>query len=129
MSLQKAAELGLRPVARLLGYAVSGVDPQIMGIGPVKAVPKLMRRLGLRLPDMDAIELNEAFAAQALACIGQLNMDAQKVNPNGGAIALGRSSARQARFSPASCSASCGGRPVRAGDPMHRRRNGRGRSI
>ncbi len=88
-SLQKAAELGLRPVARLLGYTVSGVDPQIMGIGPVKAVPKLMRRLGLRLSDMDAIELNEAFAAQALACISQLDMDAQKVNPNGGAIALG----------------------------------------
>ncbi len=89
MSQEKADALGLKPVARFVGFTVAGVDPEVMGIGPIEAVPKLLRRLGLSLSDMDVIEINEAFAAQALACMGQLNMDAAKTNPNGGAIALG----------------------------------------
>ncbi len=82
---------GLEPVARVLGYATAGVAPRVMGIGPVPAVTKLCERLGLKPADFDAIELNEAFAAQALACLRGLGLadDAEHVNPNGGAIALG----------------------------------------
>jgi 3-oxoadipyl-CoA thiolase len=81
----------LTPRARVLGMATAGVEPRIMGIGPVPAVQKLLARLGLRIGDFDAIELNEAFASQALACLRQLGVpdDAEQVNPNGGAIALG----------------------------------------
>jgi len=89
---KKAAErFGLRPRARILGMASAGVPPRIMGIGPVPASRRLMERLGLRISDFDAIELNEAFAAQVLACLRQLGLpdDAEHVNPNGGAIALG----------------------------------------
>ncbi|MEZ5890558.1 MAG: 3-oxoadipyl-CoA thiolase [Xanthobacteraceae bacterium] len=83
--------LGLTPRARILGIASAGVPPRIMGIGPVPATRKLMERLKLRISDFDVIELNEAFAAQSLACIRQLGLadDAEHVNPNGGAIALG----------------------------------------
>ena len=86
-----AAELGLAPLARWVGYAVAGVPPEIMGIGPVKAVPKLLDRVGLKLDDMDVIELNEAFAAQSLAVLKGLGLSAEdpRLNPNGGAIALG----------------------------------------
>jgi acetyl-CoA acyltransferase len=86
-----AAELELEPLARFRGYAVAGVAPEIMGIGPVEAVPKLLGRLGLELGDLDVIELNEAFAAQSLAVLKGLGIDAgdERVNPNGGAIALG----------------------------------------
>jgi len=82
---------GLTPRARVLGLASAGVPPRIMGIGPVPATRKLMERLGLKISDFDAVELNEAFAAQALACLRQLGLadDAEHVNPNGGAIALG----------------------------------------
>ncbi|MYZ50262.1 3-oxoadipyl-CoA thiolase [Propylenella binzhouense] len=82
---------GLTPLARVLGMASAGVPPRIMGIGPVPAVRKLLERLGLRVSDFDVIELNEAFASQALACTRQLGLpdDAEHVNPNGGAIALG----------------------------------------
>src|SRR5690606_34279721 len=82
---------GLRPLARVRGMATAGVPPRIMGIGPVPATRKLLDRLGLGLPDVDLIELNEAFAAQALAVMRQLGLpdDAEHVNPNGGAIALG----------------------------------------
>ena len=77
--------------ARFLGYAVAGVDPEIMGIGPVHAVPKVLERTGLRLEQMDVIELNEAFAAQSLSVIRRLKLDPadERLNANGGAIALG----------------------------------------
>jgi len=86
-----AAELGLRPLARWVGYAVAGVPPEIMGIGPVAAVPKLLARSGLKLDQIDVIELNEAFAAQSLAVLAGLGLapDDPRVNANGGAIALG----------------------------------------
>ncbi len=86
-----AAELELEPLARWVGYAVAGVPPEIMGIGPVKAVPKVLERVGLRLDDMDVIELNEAFAAQSLAVLKGLSLDSKdpRLNANGGAIALG----------------------------------------
>jgi acetyl-CoA acyltransferase len=89
MSLQKAKELGLTPLARLVTYAVAGVPPEIMGIGPVEAVPKALKQAGLKLADIDLIELNEAFACQALAVIQALGLDPAKVNVNGGAVALG----------------------------------------
>ncbi len=89
MSERLVNELGLQPIGRLVGCAVAGVHPRIMGIGPVEAVPKVLKQTGLALADIDLIELNEAFAAQALAVIRTLEMDPSKVNINGGAIALG----------------------------------------
>jgi acetyl-CoA C-acetyltransferase len=87
---RKAAERkGLKPMARLVAYAHAGVDPKYMGIGPVPAVKKALERAGLRVQDMDVIESNEAFAAQACAVAKDLGFDLKKVNPNGGAIALG----------------------------------------
>ena len=79
----------VRPIARLAGYAVAGVPPEIMGIGPIEAIPRALKRAGLALDDIGWIELNEAFAAQALAVMRQLEMDPSRVNPLGGAIALG----------------------------------------
>ncbi|MGH9487755.1 MAG: thiolase family protein [Terriglobales bacterium] len=79
----------LDPIARLAAYATAGVDPALMGIGPVSAVPRALQRAGLKLEDIDLIELNEAFAAQALAVIGELHLDPERVNVNGGAVALG----------------------------------------
>ncbi|WP_456386400.1 acetyl-CoA C-acyltransferase family protein [Profundibacter sp.] len=84
-----AEKAGLKPLARILGYAHSGVRPEVMGIGPVPAVQELMKRTGLTVNDFDVIESNEAFAAQALAVNQELGLDPAKVNPNGGAIALG----------------------------------------
>jgi acetyl-CoA acyltransferase len=86
-----ASELGLTPIARWVGYAVAGVPPEIMGIGPVAAVPKLLARVGMKLDQIDVIELNEAFAAQSLAVLAGLGLapDDPRVNANGGAIALG----------------------------------------
>ena len=89
MSEKMMKELNLTPVARLVSYAVAGVDPRIMGIGPVAAVPKAVKMAGLNLDDVDQIELNEAFAAQSLAVIQELGLDKEKINVNGGAIALG----------------------------------------
>jgi acetyl-CoA acyltransferase len=89
MSERKLKELGIEPKARMLSYAVAGVEPSVMGIGPVAAVPKALRLAGLSLAGVDLIELNEAFASQALAVMGQLEIDPEKVNVNGGAIALG----------------------------------------
>lgn len=89
MERKKAEELGLTPLARFVGFNVAGVRPEVMGVGPIEAVPKLLKRTGMSLDDMDIIELNEAFAAQALAVIRTLEMDPEKVNVNGGAIALG----------------------------------------
>ena len=82
-------EFDLRPLARFVGFAVRGVAPEIMGIGPIEAIPAALRSAGLRLPDLGWIELNEAFAAQALAVIDSVGLDPAKVNPIGGAIALG----------------------------------------
>ena len=89
MSAEKARSLGLKPMARYRGFAVAGVPPEIMGIGPVKAVPKVLKQTGITLNDIDLIELNEAFAAQSLAVIRDLGFDEEKVNVNGGAIAMG----------------------------------------
>jgi acetyl-CoA acyltransferase len=89
MSREKADELGLKPLARFVSFAVGGVPPEVMGIGPVVAIPKALKLAGLTLEDIDLIELNEAFAAQALGVIKQLEIDLEKVNVNGGAIALG----------------------------------------
>jgi len=89
MSEEKAAKLSLRPLGRFVAYATAGVPPEIMGIGPVEAVPKVLQRAGLKVDNIDLIELNEAFAVQALAVIRQLGLDPSKVNVNGGAIALG----------------------------------------
>ncbi|SMD05521.1 thiolase family protein [Sporomusa malonica] len=89
MSAKRAEQLGLKPLAVLRSFAVGGVNPDEMGIGPVVAIPKAMKRAGLTLDKMDIILLNEAFAAQALYCMRKLDMDQTKVNPNGGAIAVG----------------------------------------
>jgi acetyl-CoA acyltransferase len=79
----------LTPIGRFIGFAVAGVPPEIMGVGPIKAIPKVLKQVGLQQDDLDWIELNEAFAAQSLAVIGDLGLDRAKVNPLGGAIALG----------------------------------------
>lgn len=89
MSERLMKQLNLKPIARMMSYAVAGVDPRIMGIGPVKAVPKALEKAGLKLNDIDLIELNEAFAAQSLAVVRDLNIDPEKLNVNGGAIAMG----------------------------------------
>lgn len=89
MSRQKAEALGVKPLARLVGFAVGGCPAEVMGIGPIYAVPKVLERTGLALENMEVIELNEAFASQALVCIRELGMDPERVNPNGGALALG----------------------------------------
>ncbi|MDM5326692.1 thiolase family protein [Neobacillus sp. CF12] len=89
MSREKASELGLKPLAVIRDYAVSGVDPNIMGIGPVPAVRKLLKRTGLTINDIDLVELNEAFASQVIACNRELEINEEKLNVNGGAIAHG----------------------------------------
>lgn len=89
MEAKKAEELGLKPLMRFVSFNVGGVPPEIMGIGPIAAVPRVLKRAGLTLDDMDLIELNEAFAAQSLAVMRDLEMDPERVNVNGGAIALG----------------------------------------
>jgi acetyl-CoA acyltransferase len=89
MSEAKARSMGIKPLARFVAYATAGVPPDVMGIGPVEAIPKVLRQAGLKLENMDLIELNEAFAVQSLAVIRELGLDASKVNVNGGAIALG----------------------------------------
>lgn len=89
MSREKAEELGLKALGVIRAHAVAGVDPNIMGIGPVPATQKVLKKAGLELADMDLIEINEAFAVQVLACDKELKMDLDKVNVNGGAIALG----------------------------------------
>lgn len=89
MSADKAKELGLKPLARFVSFATGGVAPDIMGVGPIKAVPKALQRAGLKMDDIQLIEFNEAFAAQVLAVMRELNMNPEIVNVNGGAIALG----------------------------------------
>ena len=89
MSDEKAKFLGLKPLVRVVASAVVGVDPAVMGTGPVPATKKALKRAGLKLEDIDLIELNEAFAAQALACMRMLKIDEEKVNVRGGALAIG----------------------------------------
>jgi acetyl-CoA acyltransferase len=89
MEASKAAELGLTPLARFVGFNVAGVRPEIMGVGPIAAVPRLLQRTGISLDDIDLIELNEAFASQSLAVIRELGLNPDITNVNGGAIALG----------------------------------------
>src|SRR5690606_34754829 len=89
MSEDMVKELNLEPIARLVSYAAAGVEPRIMGIGPVKAIAKAVEMSGIRLDDIELIELNEAFASQSLAVIRELGLNKDIVNVNGGAIALG----------------------------------------
>ncbi len=89
MSEDMVKELNVKPIARMVSYAVAGVDPRIMGIGPVSAVPKALKKADMKLNDIDLIELNEAFAAQSLAVIKELDLNTEILNVNGGAIALG----------------------------------------
>ncbi|MBK7896657.1 MAG: acetyl-CoA C-acyltransferase [Anaerolineaceae bacterium] len=89
MERRKAEALGLKPLARFVGFNVGGVRPEIMGVGPISAVPRLLKRTGMALSDIDLIELNEAFAAQAVAVIRELGLNEEITNVNGGAIALG----------------------------------------
>lgn len=89
MTLQKAEELGLTSIAKYHGFSVAGVSPEIMGIGPVEAIPKVLDQTGIKKEEIDLIELNEAFAAQSIAVIREAGLDSEKVNINGGAIAMG----------------------------------------
>jgi len=89
MSGKKVKELGVKPMAKIIGYSTAGVDPRVMGIGPVPAVKKVLKQLNMTIDQFDLIELNEAFAAQVVACINELGIDQEKLNVNGGAIALG----------------------------------------
>lgn len=89
MSGKKVKELGVKPMAKIIGYSTAGVDPSVMGIGPVPAVRKLLKKLDMTIDQFDLIELNEAFAAQVCACVKELGIDQEKLNVNGGAIALG----------------------------------------
>jgi acetyl-CoA acyltransferase len=89
MSEKMVKQLNLKPIARMVSYATAGVDPRIMGIGPVAAIPKALKIAGMKLQDIDLIELNEAFAAQSLAVVKELGIDRTKLNVNGGAIAVG----------------------------------------
>ncbi|MGI4738553.1 MAG: acetyl-CoA C-acyltransferase [Janthinobacterium lividum] len=89
MSERLVKELNLEPIARMVTYATEGVDPRIMGMGPIAAVPKALRQAGMKLDDIDLIELNEAFASQSLAVVRELGINTEKLNVNGGAIALG----------------------------------------
>jgi len=89
MSAEKAEKLGLKPLVRFVSFAVGGVNPEVMGIGPIVAIPKALKKAGLQQDDIDIFELNEAFAAQSLAVVRTLELDQEKVNVNGGAIALG----------------------------------------
>jgi acetyl-CoA acyltransferase len=89
MDASRAAALGLEPLGRLVSYATAGVAPEVMGLGPIPAVPRALARAGLTLDDIGVIELNEAFAAQVVAVVRELGLDEERTNPNGGAIALG----------------------------------------
>ena len=130
-SEEKARELGAEPLGRFVASAVAGVDPRVMGIGPIPAVRKLLARAGIEASDLDLVELNEAFASQSLAVVRELGLDEERVNPNGGAIAighpLGMSGARlvvtlAARAPPPR-------RALRRRDDVRRRRPGAGRAV
>jgi acetyl-CoA C-acetyltransferase len=89
MSAEKAASLGVEPLARIKGFASGGVDPAYMGLGPIPATRKVLKRLGLSIDDIGCVELNEAFACQAIACMRELNLDPDKCNLNGSGISIG----------------------------------------
>jgi len=89
MTRERASELGIQPLARVVAYTAVGVPPGIMGVGPMYAIPKVLKKAGMTIDDIDLIELNEAFASQSLACMEALNLPEEKINVNGGAIALG----------------------------------------
>src|SRR6185312_11264448 len=89
MSADKARQLGIKPLARFVAFATAGYKPEEMGLGPVFAIPKVLKITGLKPDDISVIELNEAFAAQALSVIKEAGLDINKINPNGGAVALG----------------------------------------
>ena len=89
MEADTAVELGIEPIARFVGFSAAGVRPEIMGVGPVKAVPRVLERTGIQLGDIELIELNEAFASQSVAVMRELEFDPELLNVNGGAIALG----------------------------------------
>ena len=89
MTMNKAQSIRVKPLARILSYVSIGVDPKLMGIGPIAAVRKVLERADLKIDDVDLFELNEAFAAQSIAVVRELGLDSSKVNVNGGAIALG----------------------------------------
>ncbi len=89
MSDERARQLGLKPVARVVASAVSALDPEIMGLGPVEACRRVLARAGMTITDIDLVEINEAFAAQVIPCAEQLGIDEQRLNVHGGAIALG----------------------------------------
>ena len=89
MESEKAKEIGAKPIAKMLSFAVAGCDPKLMGLGPIYAVPKALKRAGITVDDLDVIEINEAFAAQMIACIRDLKLPMEKINPYGGAMALG----------------------------------------
>ena len=89
MSEEMVKELNLEPIARMVSYAVAGVDPRVMGIGPVEAIPKALKKANMKLEDLDLVELNEAFAAQSLAVVREVGLNIDTLNVNGGAIALG----------------------------------------
>ena len=88
-SVEQAERDGLEPLGRLLGFCAVGVDPDVMGIGPAFAIPQALARADLELDQLDIVEINEAFAPQVLACAEELHLDLERLNPNGGAIALG----------------------------------------
>jgi acetyl-CoA C-acetyltransferase len=89
MSEDRAADLGLQPLARIIASSVVGLEPEYMGMGPVGAVRAVLAQAGMALTDIEVIEINEAFAAQVLACVDELGIDIDRLNPHGGAIALG----------------------------------------
>ena len=89
LCLKCAKELGIKPIAELVSFAVAGCEPDYMGLGPIYAAPKALEKAGLTVADLDVVELNEAFAAQAIPCMKELGLDPAKTNPNGGAMALG----------------------------------------
>lgn len=89
MKRSRAKQLGLQPMGRLIAYAVAGVPPHIMGVGPAYAIPKVLKQAGMTLEDIDLFEINEAFASQAIYCVRELGLSMSKVNVNGGAIAFG----------------------------------------
>ena len=131
MSRAKAEAIGAPIQAVFRGFSVAGVPPEVMGIGPIEAIPKVLQRTGLTLQDMDLIELNEAFAAQSIYVMRALELDAERVNVHGGAIALGHplgcTGARLTANVVARNGAARGA--LRHGDDVHRRRHGRRRHL
>jgi acetyl-CoA acyltransferase len=128
MSEKALKKYNVKPLARFVNFAVAGVPPEIMGIGPIKAIPKVLAASGVKQDQLDWIELNEAFAAQSLAVIKDLGIDPEKVNPQGGAIALGPPAGRHRRdtYRNARPRDETHRREVRNGHDVHRHRHGRG---